>query len=174
MKKFGQNIIKIFRRDNLSFTNPSIRDPELVVLYKLIRTDMASMSSGRVAAQSGHASTQFEKDFYFHRDNTVLSETIRSNKDEWNEETSGGFGTELVLDCPKFSEIQNIVERSKTDDKVFAGMIHDPEYFVQDGTTGHIIAVDTCAYLFGRKKDCHQYVGHLKLLFDDVFINRAK
>ena len=113
------------------------------VLYILMRTDMDSMNPGKAMAQASHASNAFV--FRFGRENLVK---------QWQGETQQGFGTVLVLDVTG-DQMNDVVHRVKDDlrfkEEVYADIIHDPTYPIQDGDVVHHIPVDTCAYVFGDK-----------------------
>jgi peptidyl-tRNA hydrolase len=174
-------------RRKLSFQTKDIKTPELLVLYVLVRTDMASMSSGRSAAQVGHATTQFEFDASNSPSNDPEIDALRvlsgitstgpvnpaldQKIAAWKASTRGGFGTQIVLNCPSAAEMYARVEKAQAAN-VHAGIVNDPEYFVQDGRAFHPISVDTCAYIFGRKDECFPFVGDMALLMDKDFLNR--
>jgi peptidyl-tRNA hydrolase len=58
------------------------------VLYVLARTDLQSMNSGKLAAQTCHAGSAFAKQMESSEDTLYI---------EWRNQTSQGFGTVLVL-----------------------------------------------------------------------------
>lgn len=127
----------------------------MVKLYIITRTDMASMNSGRTAAQAAHAAN------YFVQCANILSESLEDKDDpfiqnfnEWQNETPYGFGTTIVLDGGTPEQIGELLE--KNDEHYLYGEVRDPEYPIQDGNVIHIIPnVSTCwfAFPYGRGPD---------------------
>ncbi len=118
-------------------------DETLPVLYILMRTDLASMNSGKACAQASHAASAF-----------ALAMTD-SHADplykKWFQETNQGFGTVLVLGVTEAQMQTAVVIGSKLG--FVADVIHDPTYPIVDGEMVHYIPLDTCAYIFGDKND---------------------
>tara|TARA_B100000003_G_scaffold206989_1_gene223568 strand:+ start:836 stop:1243 length:408 start_codon:yes stop_codon:yes gene_type:complete len=118
------------------------------VLYILMRTDLASMNPGKAMAQASHAGSTF-----------VRNAEPGYNVDEelfnaWQNETSQGFGTVLVLGVTEVQMRTAVaVAESFGVDKFPCEIIHDPTYPLQDGDTTHFIPVDTCGYIFGDKEN---------------------
>lgn len=121
------------------------------VLYIIVRTDMASMTPGRVAAQAAHAHGLMEAVFEKY-DNTPI-------KHIWNNwKADRGFGTTIVL-----SDIDNTNTREDLEDleyllreyndgldnvPVHISMVHDETYPIRDGVVTHYISVNTCLVVF--------------------------
>ena len=118
------------------------------VLYILMRTDLDSMNPGKAMAQASHAGSTF-----------VHNAEPGYNVDEelfnaWQNETSQGFGTVLVLGVTEVQMRTAVaVAESFGVDKFPCEIIHDPTYPLQDGDTTHFIPVDTCGYIFGDKEN---------------------
>ena len=125
------------------------------VLYILMRTDLDSLNPGKAMAQASHASNAFV--YRWGKEKTVK---------EWQGETQQGFGTVLVLGVTG-DELYKVVEtvdynlRFKED--VYADIIHDPTYPVQDGEVVHHIPVDTCGYDFGNTDSLEDLLGEYEL-----------
>lgn len=125
----------------------------MIKLYIIVRTDMASMNPGRVAAQTSHAANYFVK---------VAKELVEcleeqddqfiKNFSEWENETDQGFGTVIVLDG---GTKENILQKLEEIDRQYlTGIVIDPEYPIQDGDYVHIIPnVMTCAFAFQYDKE---------------------
>lgn len=120
----------------------------MIKLYIIVRTDMASMNAGRVAAQCSHASNFFVK---------TARETIEyindpddqftKNFNEWENETDQGYGTVIVLDGGSKANIERLMDTMERD--YLVGEVIDPEYPIQDGYVVHILKdVFTCAFAF--------------------------
>ncbi len=119
------------------------------ILYILMRSDLASMTNGKSSAQSSHASNAF-----------VMDATNRwpdpSKPDGhlfrvWQNETTQGFGTVLVLGVNEV-QMRTAVDVAEKLGYV-SGVVHDPSYPLVDGDFCHFLPLDTCAYIFGSKND---------------------
>jgi peptidyl-tRNA hydrolase len=128
------------------------------VLYILARNDLASMNSGKLAAQCSHASNAFVHHYRGYEQSLVMNakqtETEANNVDgfrEWETCTTQGFGTVLVLE----GNMMDISSTVKLMTKIgyVAGVVHDPTYPVVDGDIVHYIPLDTCAYIFVPNKE---------------------
>ena len=106
-------------------------------LYILMRSDLASLNSGKAMAQASHASNAFvKKAFDFGEDIS-----------KWQTQTIQGFGTVLVLDGKNAKTIDYIV--SLFDEKGYiADLVLDPTYPLRDGDFCHFIPVVTCGYVY--------------------------
>ncbi len=124
-------------------------------LYIIVRTDMESMTTGRIAAQAAHAANSFvgyaralKKDLK--RELTAaeyLNDPFIKNFETWQNQTPDFFGTTIVLDGGTEDEIEEIL--NTIENEYITGQIIDPEYPIRDGDTVHILKdVLTCAYAF--------------------------
>lgn len=141
---------------------PDPRNP--IYLYVLVRTDMASLvgtpdnrKAGLPCAQTGHAANQM---VYQVRQKNIQSLTDLLT--EWENETGFGFGTEIVKGA-HYSVIKQVVEQAALMG-YHASMVKDPEYPLWDGDTLHLIPVETCAYIFGRRNDLDPLLRRFDLL----------
>ena len=113
------------------------------VLYIIVRTDMASMTRGRAAAQAAHASTAF----------TLFAEQYDWNKfyDEnpylnWKNSTPQGFGKTVIFGADEtdmyriYNKAKNIYEATE--------LVIDTGYVVHDGDVLHSVQVVTSCYIF--------------------------
>lgn len=128
------------------------------VLYILMRNDLDSMNAGKAIAQGSHASNAFVQQFHAYMQeanakpvNTGIVEHNRKAFYEWENDTSQGFGTVLVLEAG-VKDIQTTVDIMKAMDYI-SGMVHDPTYPLVDGKVVHYIPLDTCAYVFIPNKE---------------------
>lgn len=133
-----------------------------VYLYIIMRNDMESLTgtsdkriAGKCAAQASHAS------------NLAIYDAKKLNLPNFNVlitewEGNLGFGTCIVLgaNIKKIFEILNQADA----ETIHCGLCHDPTYPLRDGDVTHLIPIDTCAYIFGRKDDIKHLVSDLKLL----------
>lgn len=130
------------------------REP-IPILTILGRNDMDSMNPGKFGAQCSHASNAF----VFDLGSKVIEKSynggdltdVEVQYVQWQGATSQGFGT-VVTRAVTERQMRDTVEAAQESGLV-AGLVHDPEYPVQDGATTHLIPVDTCAYLFSMSND---------------------
>lgn len=123
-------------------------------LFVLMRTDMASMNSGKAQAQSAHAANVFMYRAY----NTTLPEgflewTGDANLGDYPEEEpdsliqSKGAGTTITLAVGTERELREIIEAAR-EDGFAAALYQDKTYPVRDGAVTHLLPVITCGYVF--------------------------
>lgn len=136
------------------------------ILYLIVRTDMDSMTPGRVAAQTAHGHGAMEEMINDAEYDDLLLTT-------WlNWKSYRGFGTTIVLrdtdiDSNKFSleeinlEIINDEEYLKP---IISTYVVDETYPVQDGSVVHLISVKTVLAVFVvDKNDKPDILSRLKL-----------
>lgn len=122
-------------------------------LYILVRTDLASMNSGRTAAQCAHAANYFIKAArelieYLEDPNDEFTKAI----DEWENQTVQGYGTTIVLDGGSEEDIKE--KMISIDGDYFSAAVIDPEYPIVDGSVVHILPdILTCAFAFPYNED---------------------
>lgn len=128
------------------------------VLYIILRNDLHSMSCGKAIAQGSHASNAFVNHFHAYMQEASVRSSDRTKDEqlnksfyEWENSTSQGFGTVLVLEAP-MKAINTTVEIFKELGKI-AGVVHDPTYPIVDGSVVHYIPLDTCGYVFVPNKE---------------------
>ena len=147
------------------------------VLYILMRNDLASMNAGKGMAQASHASNAFWRHindtvFDLLEDDDATGHEIERLANIWQNDTSQGFGTVLVLGVNE-TQMRTAVDIAEKLDYV-AGVVHDSTYPIQiplelgwvlTEVDGHhvfevgekanyvTIPLDTCAYIFGDKND---------------------
>lgn len=120
----------------------------LPVLYLLPRTDMASMNSGRVAAQVSHAANHFVHHMAQADVREEFDEETKSAYFKWSHETNQGFGTAIVLDGGKLSSIEEVYKITKAMGYQ-TGITVDPTYVIKDGDVVHLVPdVPTVAWVF--------------------------
>lgn len=130
-------------------------------LYVVVRTDMASMTPGRIAAQVSHATSQFHE--YMHHDDTKNFPIDRSNFRIWKENRD--FGTTIVLEAN--CSLDELLQQSYSMNHSGTGVTIDPEYVLRDGIVTHIIPnVPTCFWIFCLPSDFKEnpVFAELKLL----------
>jgi len=136
-----------------------------------MRNDLPSMNVGRSTAQASHASNAF-----------IHSYGKRKDVKEWQNSTSQGFGTAIVLSVST-QTIQSIFDQFC--DRFPLSWVTDPEYGMvvtreiyellkkefkvkepiikDDGSIVFFRSVNTCAYIFGKKRELGDILGLLPL-----------
>lgn len=141
-----------------------IVDADPVILYVLMRNDLKSMTAGRAAAHAAHAANQM---VYHLREigDAAFDDTYERMLQEW-EEQADGFGTTIVLaaDIDCIRETVKAAMGCAKADPIAAGIVHDPTYPLRDGEITHLIALDTCGFVFARRSVAKPFVGDLPLL----------
>lgn len=117
---------------------------EPVYFYMLVRTDLKSMTPGRVAAQTSHAANHMS---------SVASSSGNQNYVDWAHETLQNYGTAIVLDGGSLQEIEQLLEEieATTHDDTLAGFTLDPSYSVRDGTFTHYVETKTVGWVLTQK-----------------------
>ena len=119
-------------------------------LFVIMRTDLESMSSGKMAAQACHGANACVKDI---RDsgNKYMNDLL----DVWEDSTPSGFGVTIILDGGPMVDIVDLaVSMSlRNSDRISSGIIHDPSYPISDGDVTHLIPLNTCMYMFYDKNE---------------------
>ena len=141
-----------------------------------MRTDIGSMTPGRVAAQATHGGTELEQ--YMNKlkgRKTGKDSEIAKLHNQWLKQ-AGNFGTTIVLDLAEYefgdrifypdggieSTLDHLKEWSEDGLMVF-GKIHDPTYPIKDGDATLFAQVDTGIWLFGDAHEIGEAVQHLEL-----------
>ena len=128
----------------------NFEDPRL---FMVVRTNMASMTMGRIAAQVSHATSHFHH------------HAIRNEHyDAWANSADGITGTVIVLDGKDLWSTIHSLDGQKLK-FVQYGIYADPEYHIGDGDIVHKIPnVETVAWVFGPKNDVRRALGELEAL----------
>ncbi len=134
-------------------------EDQKVVLYIIMRGDLASLNPGKAMAQASHAYG-------------AMMESVEGTDNEalfleWQAQTSQLFGTTIVLIAKDWDEVGSILHAYTDTDLqrryTVSGAVLDPEYPVRDGTATHHIPVYTCGFVFGRKNFAGHYLNDLPL-----------
>lgn len=121
-----------------------------IALFIFVRTDMASMTRGRIAAQASHAANQMVNDIRANEDNRQLVWLS-----QWEQQTTSGFGTVYVMDIGNYERLHDIITNINANiinHGVKTGLTRDPSYPLVDGDMVHLLDIITCGYAFGDKK----------------------
>ena len=131
-------------------------DEDRFVMYVIIRNDLDSMTPGRACAQATHAAN--------HCVYSLINIDDMRGLREWQNETPQKFGTTIVLQADWLTILDVIDSINYMVGKhIKYGIVHDPEYHIQDGSVTHLIPLDTCAWIFGKKSDIKPYIEYLEL-----------
>lgn len=123
-------------------------------LYILMRTDMASMNPGKAMAQASHAYGALKVAIRHSLGQPEHAAHV-SRYFAWQKQTDQDFGTTIVLGGSE-REIEDAVTFVKNyqGGQIIAGWVFDPTYPLVDGAVTHLVPVQTCAFVFGKKEDC--------------------
>lgn len=138
-------------------------------LYVFARSDLDSLTPGKLAAQVAHAASQAASQAYKHPTDSLAFIAY----EEW-EKSADGFGTTIVLDGESLTDIiyteavaGNLVPTALDyTDPLLTGVVHDPSYPVRDGEHVHLIPLNTCYWVFEdteRNKAFGDYVSTFNL-----------
>lgn len=117
------------------------------VLYLIVRTDMASMTPGRVAAQCAHAHGVMEE--LLVPENVLETEMNELEKAWYNWKDARGFGTTIVLsDITVFGNRLSLTELDKKIIDTPARFVYDPTYPIKDGAFTHHVGIHTVLAVF--------------------------
>ena len=115
-------------------------------LFILMRTDMDySMTPGRKMAQASHAANAAESVVK----NAIRNSVVWYHWTRWKKEAEN-FGTAIVLGAKNddLNRVRCSLPMNYQQEYV-CGVVHDPEYYIQDGEIAHKLAIDTCGWIFG-------------------------
>lgn len=126
-----------------------------IILYVLMRTDLASLNAGKGMAQSCHAYGALKKAV---RSNMIIQPIYL----RWMNQTEQEFGTTVVLGGSQ-EDIEHALKMAAYTPDVIATWVHDPAYPILDGACIHLVPLNTCAIVFGLKDDCKMAVENMRL-----------
>ncbi|AXH72542.1 MAG: hypothetical protein [Caudoviricetes sp.] len=144
--------------------------------YYIPRTDMDSMTPGRMIAQATHAAQNFSEYMKVISNNPIVfekSEILINRYNDWKYETNFNYGTTIVLkpntsynQVDEFNNMESFFLDKK--EELACYKVIDPEYFIKDGLTNHTLR-DICTgiYFFGTRDQLETF-GNYKL-FDMEF-----
>lgn len=130
---------------------------EDIRLYILMRTDLASMNPGKAVAQGAHAANQCVTEI--REDSMDFNDLL----DQWEGQTGCGFGTTITLSVDERT-MREAIDCAGDHPNLWAGVVHDPTYPLRDGQVVHLIPLDTCGFVFGRKADVEGILDDLPLM----------
>jgi peptidyl-tRNA hydrolase len=162
----GRDVLEKIPEPVDDIASPTRQVSDHPTLYLLIRNDLASMNAGKAVAQGSHAANQmvfegrrFNSDPL--NDQGYNAEELGDLLDQW-EDSANGFGTCICLTVTEAQMRSTVAAAKKAG--LHANICHDPTYPLRDGETLHLIPLDTCAYVFGRKVDAKPFVGEFSLM----------
>ena len=151
-----------------AYVDPYADEP---YLYILMRNDLASMNAGKAVAQGTHAANQMVYEARKWIGDNREDATTREKSDVWAafrdlletwEQSANGFGTCICLSVNE--EQMRAAVAGAQEAGLHAGITHDPSYPLKDGATLHLLPLDTCAYIFGKKAECKPFTGNFPLM----------
>lgn len=110
-------------------------------LYFFVRTDMESMTPGRVAAQVSHATSYADQVF----NNLGDGNFNKGLYDLWGNQTKQNFGTAIILDGCDIEHIKSSLLKLSSLG-IQTGMVIDPSYSVPDGDVTHYLPIETVGW----------------------------
>lgn len=126
-------------------------------MYIVVRTDLASMTPGRVAAQVSHATSQAAWEYINNNTNdTMFADMYRL----WANESGGdqGFGTTIVLDGGDITNLLEIIGAYR-----YSNYVVDETYPLLDGTVTHCLCVTTCLWVLEYPHNVNEDLRNLPL-----------
>lgn len=143
-------------------------------LYVVVRSDLESLTPGKLAAQIAHAASQhayrmLNKDmlsknaFFDWCDMSSHSSIPRDGLDAEH------FGTTIVKDGGSFYpslDISEIIDYTRSSFTAFYGVVRDPTYPIRDGQIVHHVNIETCFWVFANEdldSDLCEYMKKYKL-----------
>lgn len=124
-----------------------------LVLYVLVRNDLASLNPGKAAAQGNHAGTMAS---WMLR---TGDDQMRADLHAWEAQTGSGFGIVKTLELDG-NELERRIENARKVGLV-ASTVLDPTYPLRDGDVLHLIPLVTCGFVFARRSVGEMVLGDL-------------
>ena len=120
-------------------------------MYVLVRTDLASLNTGKLGAQTHHAASAAAKQFNvvsarFTDEQELGRPYWLTNYQNWTEQTSQGFGTVITLAVPDEESLCQAVDTA-IKFGYMANTVLDDTYPVSDGKVTHLLPLITCGYV---------------------------
>lgn len=131
-----------------------MNNPDLLVCYVLMRTDLASLNPGKAMAQSHHNYGALKRAARDCGDRDLIAQYLK-----WQEISGQDFGTVVTLGGNE-GEINDALDYAdRINAHVLSGWIWDDTYPLRDGDVTHSIRLNTNAFVFGTKLRCEDIVG---------------
>ena len=120
-------------------------------MYVLVRTDLASLNTGKLGAQTHHAASAAANQY------NVVNKRVANAPNQgmpswlihypnWTEQTAQGFGTVITLAVPDEEELCHAVDIA-IKFGYMANTVLDDTYPVADGKVTHLLPLITCGYV---------------------------
>lgn len=130
-----------------------MNNPDLLICYVLMRTDLASMNPGKAMAQSHHNYGALKRAVRDSRDGELKKQYLA-----WQETTEQDYGTVIVLGGSGDDIDWVLTDAKRSKARVVCGWVWDDKYPLWDGGALHTFRLNTNAFVFGTKKDCEAIV----------------
>lgn len=131
-----------------------MNNPDLLVCYVIMRTDLASLNPGKAMAQAHHNYGALKRAARLSPDEKLTKQFLK-----WQEISRQDFGTVVTLggNEREINDALEYVERINA--HVLSGWVWDDTYPFRDGDVTHSIRLNTNAFVFGTKLHCEDIVG---------------
>lgn len=129
----------------------NVTEPGFPILYLIMRSDLASMNTGKAIAQGSHAANCAAKKAEIENPSLYAA---------WAGQASGQhFGTVVVLSCRSLDMIRDLTEEAmaisvignNSLNETVAGIVLDSTYPLDDGAFRHHIPLETCGFVMCNK-----------------------
>lgn len=124
-------------------------------LYVWIRSDLASMTPGKAAAQVAHAASQaarslFKDSAYIAWEEEPSLEVIQKGAPSYPVSSYKSFGTTIVLDGGNGDDLESLyfTQLQIPFPNGRSGLVVDPSYPLRDGQKMFFLQIPTCAWAF--------------------------
>lgn len=135
-----------------------MNNPELIVCYVLMRTDLASLNPGKAMAQSHHNYGALKRVV---RDSG--SAELKKQYLAWQKTTEQDYGTVIVLGGTERGIDDALAYARRIKANVACSWVWDFSYPILDGDVVHALRLHTNAFVFGTKLDCHDIIKSFEL-----------
>ncbi len=135
-----------------------MNNPDMLVCYVLMRTDLASLNPGKAMAQSHHNYGALKRAARDGNDIELMKQYLA-----WQEISGQDFGTVVTLGGTEGEITEALAYAERINAPVLSGWVWDDTYPFQDGETLHSIRLNTNAFVFGTKLRCVDIVGGFEL-----------
>ena len=131
-----------------------MNNPDLLVCYVIMRTDLASMNPGKAMAQSHHNYGALKRAVRFSSDRELVAQYIK-----WQETSGQDYGTVIVLGGNERGINEALAHAKRIKARVLCGWGRDDSYPLVDGDVLHTFPLNTNAFVFGTKRSCADVLG---------------
>ncbi len=135
-----------------------MNNPDLLVCYVIMRTDLASLNPGKAMAQAHHNYGALKRAARTRNDKELLQQYL-----QWQKISDQDFGTVITLGGNEEEINDALAYADRINAPVLSGWVWDDTYPLRDGDVTHLIRLNTNAFVFGTKLRCEDIVGRFEL-----------